>query len=182
MCTAEFAKALDKTIFPGIQGGPLMHVIAAKAVAFKEALQPEFKKYAAQIIANCKTLAKTLQDGGFRIVTGGTDTHLFLVDLTEKNITGKEAEEALGCAGITVNKNTIPRETRSPFITSGIRMGTPCVTTRGMKEKEMIQIGGWIAEVLTEINNTKRQAAIREEVKKLCKLFPFYELPLLQKS
>ncbi|MDP2599809.1 MAG: serine hydroxymethyltransferase [Deltaproteobacteria bacterium] len=174
MCKAEFAKALDKTIFPGIQGGPLMHVIAAKAVAFKEALQPEFKIYAKQIIANCKALAKSLQDNGFRIVTGGTDTHLFLVDLTEKNITGKEAEEALGRAGMTVNKNTIPRETRSPFITSGIRMGTPCVTTRGMQEKEMQQIGNWIGDVLKDVNDTSKQMAIREEIKKLCKLFPFY--------
>ena len=149
-------------------------MIAAKAVAFKEALQPEFKNYAKQIIANCRALAKALQDGGYRIVTGGTDTHLFLVDLTEKNITGKEAEEALGRAGMTVNKNTIPRETRSPFITSGIRMGTPCVTTRGMKEKEMQQIGVWISDVLKDVNDTSKQMAIREEVKKLCKLFPFY--------
>ncbi|MDO8526937.1 MAG: serine hydroxymethyltransferase [Deltaproteobacteria bacterium] len=182
MCTTEFAKGLDKTVFPGIQGGPLMHVIAAKAVAFKEALQPQFKTYARQIITNAQTLAKSLQDEGFRIVTGGTDTHLFLVDLTETGLTGKEAEEALEKAGITVNKNTIPRETRSPFVTSGIRMGTPCVTTRGMKEKEMQKMAGWIADVLKDVNNTQRQAAIRVEVQKLCKQFPFYELSLLPSS
>ncbi|MBI5300084.1 MAG: serine hydroxymethyltransferase [Deltaproteobacteria bacterium] len=174
MCTEEFAKALDKTVFPGIQGGPLMHVIAAKAVAFKEALQPNFKIYCQQIINNCRALAKGLKDSGFRIVTGGTDTHLFLVDLTEKGITGKEAEEALGRAGITVNKNTIPRETRSPFVTSGIRLGTPCVTTRGMKEKEMSQIASWISDCLKDVNDAKRQAGIQTEVKKLCAQFPFY--------
>ena len=174
MCTEEFAKALDKSVFPGIQGGPLMHVIAAKAVAFKEALQPTFKTYCQQIVTNCRALAKGLKDSSFRIVTGGTDTHLFLVDLTEKGITGKEAEEALGRAGITVNKNTIPRETRSPFVTSGIRLGTPCVTTRGMKEKEMAQIASWIADCLKDVNDVKRQAGIQAEVKKLCAQFPFY--------
>ncbi|OGQ04670.1 MAG: serine hydroxymethyltransferase [Deltaproteobacteria bacterium RIFCSPLOWO2_01_44_7] len=174
MCKQEFAKALDKIVFPGIQGGPLMHVIAAKAVAFKEVLQPEFKTYAEQIVKNCRTLAKSLSESSFRIVTGGTDTHLFLIDLTEKGITGKEAEDALGRAGITVNKNTIPRETRSPFITSGIRLGTPCVTTRGMKEKEMQQIAQWIADTLKDINNTQRQSSIQSEVRKLCQRFPFY--------
>lgn len=179
MCQQEFAKDLDKTVMPGIQGGPLMHVIAAKAVAFKENLQPEFKTYAKQIIANARAFAKAMQENGFRIVTGGTDTHLFLADLTDKNITGKEAEEALGRAGITVNKNTIPRETRSPMITSGIRLGTPCVTTRGMCEKEMGQIAAWIADVLKNVGDTKHQTMISEEVKKLCKQFPFYALSLL---
>lgn len=174
MCKEEFAKTLDKTVMPGIQGGPLMHVIAAKAVAFKEALEPSFKKYQEQVVKNCRALAKALQDNDFRIVTGGTDTHLCLVDLTDKNITGKEAEEALGRAGITVNKNTIPRETRSPFIASGIRLGTPCVTTKGMKEKEMAQIAAWIAETLKDVNDTRRQAAVQQEVVKLCKRFPFY--------
>lgn len=174
MCKKEFAKVLDKTVMPGIQGGPLMHVIAAKAVAFKEALEPSFKKYQEQVVKNCRALAKALQDNGFRIVTGGTDTHLCLIDLTDKKISGKEAEEALGRAGITVNKNTVPRETRSPFVASGIRLGTPCVTTKGMKEKEMAQIAAWIGDCLKEVNDTKRQAAIQTEVVKLCKQFPFY--------
>ena len=174
MCRADFAKQLDKTVFPGIQGGPLMHVIAAKAVAFLEALQPEYKIYCGQIVKNSRALSAELNKKGFRIVTGGTDTHLFLIDLTDTCLTGKEAEEALGRAAITVNKNTIPRETRSPFITSGIRLGTPCVTTRGMKENEMCQIADWIAEVLKDVNNTGRQSEIAEEVTKLCKQFPFY--------
>ena len=175
MCREGFAKQLDKTVFPGIQGGPLMHVIAAKAVSFLEALQPEYKKYCEQIVKNSRALAESLTEKGFRIVTGGTDTHLFLVDLTDTGLTGKEAEEALGRAAMTVNKNTIPRETRSPFITSGIRLGTPCITTRGMKEPEMDQIGGWIAYVLKNISNQSRQLEIAEEVKKLCKTFPFYK-------
>ncbi|MBI4124747.1 MAG: serine hydroxymethyltransferase [Deltaproteobacteria bacterium] len=179
MCKEEFAKTLDKTVMPGIQGGPLMHVIAAKAVAFKEALEPSFKKYQEQVVKNCRALAKALQENSFRIVTGGTDTHLCLIDLTDKNITGKEAEEALGRAGITVNKNTVPRETRSPFIASGIRLGTPCVTTKGMKEKEMVQIAAWISDCLKDVNDAKRQAAIQQEVVKLCKRFPFYELSVL---
>lgn len=174
MCKEEFSKVLDKTVMPGIQGGPLMHVIAAKAVAFKEALEPSFKTYQQQVVKNCRALAKALQENGFRIVTGGTDTHLCLVDLTDKGINGKEAEEALGRAGITVNKNTIPRETRSPFIASGIRLGTPCATTKGMREKEMGQIAAWIAECLRDVNDTKRHASIQTEVIKLCKQFPFY--------
>lgn len=174
MCKQEFAKDLDKTVMPGIQGGPLMHVIAAKAVAFKEVLQPEFKTYSRQVIANAKALAKMLQTEGFRVVTGGTDNHMMLIDLTEKNITGKEAEEALGRAEITVNKNTVPRETRSPFITSGIRLGTPCITTKGMKEKEMAMIAGWVGEILKDVTNEKQHKEIGEEVKKLCRRFPFY--------
>ncbi|MBI2346498.1 MAG: serine hydroxymethyltransferase [Deltaproteobacteria bacterium] len=174
MCTAEMAKALDKTVFPGIQGGPLMHVIAAKAVAFHEAARPSFRTYCAAIIDNCRALAATLQRRGHRIVTGGTDTHLFLVDLVDTNLTGKEAEEALGRAGITVNKNTVPRETRSPFVTSGIRMGTPYVTSRGMAATEMATIGGWIADVLDRPNDTDRQVEIRRQVRKLCERFPAY--------
>lgn len=174
MCKEEFSKTLDKTVMPGIQGGPLMHVIAAKAVAFKEALEPSFKTYQQQVVKNCRALAKALQENGFRIVTGGTDTHLCLIDLTDKGVSGKEAEEALGRAGITVNKNTIPRETRSPFIASGIRLGTPCATTKGMKEKAMQQIAAWIAECLKDVSDTKHQTAIQQEVIKLCKQFPFY--------
>lgn len=174
ICKEEFAKSIDKTIFPGIQGGPLMHVIAAKAVAFLEDLQPDYKKYCEQIVKNARALAKTIGNRGLRIVTGGTDTHLFLVDLTEKNITGKDAEAALGNAGITVNKNTIPKETRSPFITSGIRIGTPALTTKGMKEKEMETIGNWIADIVLDIANPSLQLSIKEEVRKLCKKFPLY--------
>ena len=174
LCKQEHAQKLDKTIMPGIQGGPLMHVIAAKAVAFLEALQPDFKDYGRQVIANARALAKALQDNGFRIVTGGTDNHLMLLDLTDKDYTGKEAEEALDKAGITVNKNAIPRETRSPMITSGIRVGTPCITTRGMKEPQMQQIAAWIKESCEARANETRLQSIRSEVKKLCKGFPFY--------
>lgn len=174
LCQEEFAKALDKTVFPGLQGGPLMHVIASKAVAFQEALQPGFKVYAQQIITNCRALAQGLMARGYTIVTGGTDTHLFLVDLTDREVTGKDAEAALGQAGITVNKNTVPGETRSPFITSGLRMGTPCVTTRGMEVAEMLQIATWIAEVLDAPTDTGRQARIKHEVRELCHRFPVY--------
>lgn len=176
LCKQEQAAKLDKTIMPGIQGGPLMHVIASKAVAFQEALQPSFKTYAKQVIANAKELAAALQESGFRIVTGGTDNHLMLIDLTDKDYSGKEAEEALDKAGITVNKNTIPRETRSPMITSGIRVGTPCITTRGMKETQMRQISGWIHEACEARDDATKLAAIRSEVEKLCRHFPFYEL------
>ncbi len=174
MCGQEDAKKLDKAMFPGLQGGPLMHVIAAKAVAFKEDLAPEYKDYCRQIVVNTRALAAALSERGYRIVSGGTDTHLFLVDLTEAGITGKDAENALGEAGITVNKNTIPRETRSPFITSGIRIGTPALTTRGMKEKEMQIIGGWIADVLSDTENTGAQKRIKDEVRQLCEGFPIY--------
>ncbi|MBI2092780.1 MAG: serine hydroxymethyltransferase [Deltaproteobacteria bacterium] len=174
MCTAEQAKALDKAIFPGLQGKPHAHVLAAKAVAFYEDLQPEFKSYCEQIIKNAKTFAAALAKESFRIVSGGTDSHLFLIDLTDKGFSGKDAEEALGRADITVNKNTIPRETRSPFITSGIRIGTPAITTRGMKEPEMNIIAGWVADVLKDINNVQRQKEIGHEVRKLCEKFPLY--------
>ncbi len=170
-----FAKPIDKMVFPGMQGGPLMHVIAAKAVAFKEALSDEFKEYQKQIVKNAKKLASVLTENKFKLVSGGTDNHLMLVDLTDKNITGKEAEEALGKVGITVNKNTIPGETKSPFVTSGIRIGTPAVTTRGMKEKEMEKIGEFITETLSNIGDESKYAVIKEEVKKLCEDFIIYQ-------
>ncbi len=169
-----FAKPIDKMVFPGMQGGPLMHVIAAKAVAFKEALSDDFKEYQKQIVKNAKTLAKVLMDNGFKLVSGGTDNHLMLVDLRDKEFTGKDAEEALGRVGITVNKNTVPGETRSPFVTSGIRIGTPAVTTRGMKEKEMEKIGEFIVETLNNIGNESKYKQIKEEVEKLCADFIFY--------
>jgi len=174
MCKKEFAQAIDKTLFPGIQGGPLMHVIAAKAVALKEALTPEFKAYQQQIVRNARALAQALQDRGFRLVSGGTDNHLMLVDLRNKGITGKAAEEALEEAGITVNKNMIPFDPQKPFIASGIRIGTPAVTTRGMKEGEMVVIGEWIARVLEQpTHEVMREVA--GEVKDLCRRFPLYQ-------
>ncbi len=174
MCQEKYAKAIDKTVFPGIQGGPLMHIIAAKAVAFKEALSPEFKEYQHQIVKNARVLADKMQENGFRLVSGGTENHLFLIDLTPQDITGKEAEQALDWAGIIVNKNTIPFETRSPFITSGLRVGTPAVTTRGMKEKEMEQIAEWMTAVLKNVKNENKILKIREQVKKFCSRFPLY--------
>lgn len=174
MFKKDFEKAVNKTVFPGIQGGPLMHVIAAKAVAFLEDLEPGYKNYCEQIVKNSRKLSATLAGNGFRIVTGGTDTHLFLVDLTEIGITGKEAEDALGQAGITVNKNTIPRETRSPFITSGIRIGTPALTTRGMKEPEMKTIGSWISSVLKDVKNEDLQRKVKTDIRSLCEKFPLY--------
>ena len=170
----ELAKLVNKNIFPGMQGGPLMHIIAAKAVAFKEALTDEFKNYQRQIVKNAAALAETLKKAGFRLVSGGTDTHLMLVNLTDKNITGKEAEEALDKSGMTVNKNTIPFETRSPFITSGIRIGTPALTTRGMKEKEMELIGSFIVRVLKNVKDEECFKKVKEEVRELCLKFPFY--------
>ncbi len=174
MCKAEFAKAINSAVFPGLQGGPLMHVIAAKAVAFLEDLQPDYKEYCAQIIKNAKALSGELAKNGFRIVSGGTDNHLFNVDLTDKGYSGKEAEEALGLAGITVNKNTIPRETRSPFITSGMRIGTAAVTTRGMKEPEMQKIANFIASALGDMKNVSRLEEMKKDVETFCKTFPVY--------
>ncbi len=159
MCNNEYAQAIDKAVFPGMQGGPLMNTIAAKAVCFEEALKPSFREYSRQIVKNAKVLAGTLTDNGLRLVSGGTDNHLMLLDLTEQGITGLEAEVALGKAAITVNKNTIPNETKSPFVTSGLRIGTPAVTSRGMKEAEMRQIGTWIARILKDIHN---EAVIRD--------------------
>ena len=176
LCREELAKPIDKLVFPGIQGGPLMHVIAAKAVAFKEALEPEFRDYARQVVENAKVLAATLIGRGYHVVTGGTDSHLFLVDLRPRGeLTGKEAEAALGDAGITVNKNTVPRESRSPFVTSGIRVGTPALTTRGMETAEMERIGGWMADVLDAPGDGAVMASVRDSVRELCAEFPLYE-------
>lgn len=174
LCTQEFAAALDKVVFPGIQGGPLVHIIAAKAVCFHEALQPSFKEYARQVVANAKVLAQKMVDEGFRVISGGTDTHLFLMDVFSKGMLGSEAENALGQAGITVNKNAIPFDTNPPLKPSGIRIGTPALTTRGMKESEMKQVGAWIAEAL---NNRKEAAVlgrIRRQVQQLAEAFPLY--------
>lgn len=171
----EIAKKIDKIIFPGIQGGPLMHVIAGKAVAFKEALSPEFKKYQEQVVKNAKTLADTLIKNKVRVVSGGTDNHLILVDLTSLNITGKDAEKTLEKVHITVNKNGIPYDTKSPFITSGIRLGTPALTTRGMKEEEMVLIGNLIVKALQNSNNVEILQSIIEEINILCKKFPLYK-------
>ncbi len=175
MCREEFARAIDKQIFPGIQGGPLMHVIAAKAVAFKEALDPSFKVYQQQVVDNAKTLAGELVERGFELVSGGTDNHLMLVDLTGKDLTGKEGEEALGKAGITVNKNTIPFETRSPFVTSGVRIGVPAATTKGLKEPEMKLIAGFIDRAIAGRGDDALLEGIKAEVTELCKGFPFYK-------
>ncbi|MDP2955282.1 MAG: serine hydroxymethyltransferase [Longimicrobiales bacterium] len=176
LCPAEHAKGIDKSVFPLLQGGPLMHVIAAKAVAFLEALRPEFADYSAQVIANARALANGLMGRGFHLVSGGTDNHLMLVDLrpSHPDLSGKDAEAALEAAGITVNKNTVPGETRSPFVTSGLRIGTPALTTRGMKEAEMEQIAGWIGRVLQAPSDEARIAQVRREVQDLCAAFPLY--------
>lgn len=172
---AEFGKQFNKAVFPGVQGGPLMHVIAAKAVSLGEALRPEFKEYAKQIIKNAQALAETLQADGFRIVSGGTDTHLMLVDLTSKGITGKEAQTVLDEVNITSNRNTIPFEPRSPFVTSGIRLGSPALTTRGFKEDDMREVGNIIALVLNDITNEEHKEEARRRVAALCKKYPLYE-------
>jgi glycine hydroxymethyltransferase len=174
-CKAQYAKELDRTMFPGIQGGPLMHIIAAKAVCFHEALQPEFRDYQKQIILNARTLAETLAERGFRVVSGGTDTHLMLVDVFSRKVTGKQAQEALEHAGITVNKNAIPFDVNPPMVASGIRIGTPAVTTRGMKEAEMRRIGDWISEALNNLENAPTLERIRKEVYALTDQFPLYE-------
>src|ERR1700683_2753736 len=171
---AEFAAAIDKVVFPGMQGGPLMHIIAAKAICFQEAMQPEFRDYAKQVVANAKVLAETLAAEGFRIISGGTDTHLMLVDVFSKGMLGSEAEKALGEAGITVNKNAIPFDTNPPMKPSGIRIGSPALTTRGMQEGEMRQIGRWIAEVLTNRTDASVAGKVRGQVLELCEAFPLY--------
>ncbi len=171
LCKAEFAKEIDKAMFPGTQGGPLMHIIAAKAVCFKEALEPEFKVYQQQVVTNAAVLADTLMKRGFRLVSGGTDNHLMLLDLSNKDLTGKEAEAMLGEVHITVNKNTVPKETKSPFVTSGIRIGTPALTSRGMKEADMVEIGMLIADTL---ERTAPVAELQERVKGFCRKFPLY--------
>lgn len=171
----EYAKAIDKAVFPGLQGGPLMHVIAAKAVAFKEALAPEFKTYQQQIIKNAKALSEALLKEGFRLVSGGTDNHLMLVDLRTKKLTGKVAEKVLDEVGITINKNTIPFDPESPFVTSGIRIGTPALTTRGMKEKEMQKIAQLFNLVLSHPEDEKTKDNVKKEIKSLCQSFPLYK-------
>ena len=174
LCTPEWAKEVDKAVFPGIQGGPLEHVIAGKAVALKEAASPEFAAYQKQILANAKALAQTVASAGFRLVSGGTDTHLFLVDVGKKGLTGKVAEKALDAAGITVNKNAIPFDPNPPMVTSGLRIGTPAVTTRGMGEAEMRTIGGFIAEILAAPDDTTLQARVQTRVHELTAAFPLY--------
>jgi len=174
LCRQELAAALDRSVFPGQQGGPLMHIVAAKAVALGEALQPEFAVYARQIIANAKVLAEALAEGGFRIISGGTDTHLMLVDVFQKGILGSEAEHALGEAGITVNKNAIPYDTNPPMKSSGIRIGTPALTTRGMKEPEMRVIAQWIVTALEHRADAAKLAKIRGEVREMAERFPLY--------
>ncbi len=175
LTTNALAKALNSKIFPGIQGGPLEHVIAAKAVAFGEALRPDFKTYIEQVVKNSKALAKAMLDLGFDLVTGGTDNHLILVDLSGREITGKDAEIALDHAGITVNKNTVPNEKRSPFVTSGVRIGTPALTTRGMKEADMSTVAMWIAEVLKDHTNENKLSKIKAQVRELCLKYPLYK-------
>jgi glycine hydroxymethyltransferase len=174
LCKEEHAKTVDKAMFPGTQGGPLEHIIAAKAVAFKEALDPSFKDYCGQIVRNAQALANALIEHGFNIVSGGTDNHLMLVDLRNKNVTGKVAEKALDAAGITVNKNTVPKETQSPFVTSGIRIGTPAVTTRGMRESEMETIAAMIDRVITSAGDPAVALAVKEAVLDLTNRFPLY--------
>ena len=177
MCKEQYAKAIDKAVFPGTQGGPLMHVIAAKAVAFKEALSPEFKAYQTQIVKNAAAMAKRFTENGVRLVSGGTDNHLMLVDLRKENMTGKELEKLLDEAHITANKNTIPFETTSPFITSGVRIGTPAITSRGMKEGEAVEI----ADLVTEVIRRREEAvpSVSERVAALCAKFPIYENDIL---
>jgi glycine hydroxymethyltransferase len=181
ICREKYAKDLDREVMPGIQGGPLMHVIAAKAVAFKEALEPSFKEYQIQVVKNAKTLAGEMVKLGYHVISGGTDTHLMLISLVEKNLTGKTVEEELEKAGITVNKNTIPFDPQKPFITSGIRMGTPALTTRGMKEPEMKKIAGLIDLVISHWKDRKVYAQVKEEVLALCRSFPLYKERLERK-
>ncbi len=174
LATEDMSKTLNSQIFPGIQGGPLMHVIAAKAVSFGEVLRPSFKAYQEQVLKNAKALAACLMDAGYELVSGGTDNHLLLMDLTKKNITGKDAEYALDLAGITVNKNTVPFETRSPFVTSGVRLGTAALSTRGMKEEHMQQVAQWIVQALSQVENTTELQKLSKEVEKFARQFPLF--------
>jgi len=174
MCRQQYAKDLDRSLFPGVQGGPLMHIIAAKAVCFKEAGEPHFTQYQRQIVANAARLAQVITSSGFRLVSGGTDNHLMLVDVFSKGVTGKVAEAALGKAGITVNKNAIPFDQNPPMVASGIRVGTPAVTTRGMREPEMELIGELIARALKTPDDDAALTAVRAEVERLCQKFPLY--------
>ena len=175
LCKEKYAKLIDKNIFPGMQGGPLMHIIAAKAVCFKEALEPSFKEYGAQVVKNCKRLAEELVKRDFNIVSGGTDNHVFLVDLHNKEVTGKETENLLDRVGITLNKNTVPNETRSPFVTSGVRIGTAAVTTRGFKEEDMVVIAEIIDEAIKNRENDEALEKLKAKVKALCDKYPLYE-------
>jgi len=175
LCKKKYAKMIDKTVFPGIQGGPHMNIIAAKAVCFKEALQPEFKSYQKQVVKNAQIIAEVFKMEGFRVISGGTDTHLVLIDVSVKGLTGAEAEKLLEEAGITVNKNAIPFDTRPPKITSGIRIGTPAITTRGLKEKEVEEVAHYMCEVLKDPKNEKIRKDIREKIKEICIRFPFYK-------
>ncbi len=170
----ELEKKFNSLVFPGTQGGPLMHVIAAKAVAFKEALEPGFKEYQQQVLDNARAMVDVFQERGYKIVSGGTDDHLFLVDLIDKDVTGKDADAALGSAHITVNKNSVPNDPRSPFVTSGLRIGSPAATTRGFKEPEMREMTGWICDILDDVTNQETIASVREKVKELCARFPVY--------
>jgi glycine hydroxymethyltransferase len=174
LCQQEFAAGIDRSVFPGQQGGPLVHVIAAKAVAFREALQPEFRLYAAQVVSNAKALAEAMQAAGYRVISGGTDTHVVLIDVFSRGMLGSEAEAALGAAGITVNKNAIPYDTNPPLKPSGIRIGSPALTTRGMKEPEMRIIAGWIGEALEHRSDESRLKEIRGRVAELAERFPLY--------
>ncbi len=178
----ELCKKLNAGIFPGVQGGPMMHVIAAKAVCFHEAAQPAFREYQQQVVTNAKILAQGIQERGYGVVSGGTDNHLFLLDLSATEITGKAAEAALGRANITVNKNAVPGDTRSPFITSGLRIGTPAITRRGFRAQEVRQVGAWICDILDDRKNTSLVARIREQVIALCRAFPVYQTPDVQRA
>jgi glycine hydroxymethyltransferase len=170
----ELEKKFNSLVFPGTQGGPLMHVIAAKAVAFKEALQPDFTDYQGKVLANARAMAGVFLERGYKVVSGGTDDHLFLVDLIDKGITGKEADAALGAAFITVNKNAVPNDPQSPFVTSGIRVGTPAVTTRGFGEAEVKELAGWMCDVMDDVSNEATINRVREQVLAVCKRFPVY--------
>jgi len=171
----EIEKKLNSAVFPGTQGGPLEHVIAAKAICFKEALQPEFKEYQKQVLKNAQAMAEVFIERGFDVVSGGTQNHLFLLSLIKQDITGKDADAALGRANITVNKNSVPNDPRSPFVTSGLRIGTPAVTTRGFKEAECRELAGWICDILSDLNNEETIAAVKAKVQELCKRFPVYK-------
>jgi glycine hydroxymethyltransferase len=181
LCREQYAKEIDKALFPGVQGGPLMHIIAAKAVCFKEAMEPSFVAYQKQILANAQALARSLTSNGYRLVSGGTDNHLMLVDVFSKGVTGKVAEAALGKAGITVNKNAIPFDQNPPMVASGIRVGTPALTTRGMRETEMEQIGGLMARVLAAPGEDRVIRMVKTEVEQLCRRFPLYDTQLLNR-
>jgi glycine hydroxymethyltransferase len=174
LCRSQYAKELDRVVFPGVQGGPLMHIIAAKAVCFREAAAPAFAEYQRQVVKNAQRLGASLVAEGFRLVSGGTDNHIVLVDVFSKGITGKVAEQALGAAGITVNKNAIPFDTNPPMVASGIRLGTPALTTRGMREGEMDQVAAFIARVLAAPEDARVHAAVKSEVATLCRMFPLY--------